>query len=138
MSEETTETTSDGGGEKKDLVAGFKEMGKAEKLVAMGAAGFVLAFVVGKSWSSLFRFSLGWAPTLGFIGAVAVLVLVISRLLGIKLVDAKLGAKLLVLAAVLPALGWVIDTLQNFWYFLALVSMAVMAFGALRLVAPKD
>ena len=137
MNEESAESSGPPA-EKKDVVAGFKEMGKAEKLVAVGAAGFVLAFVVGNSWKLLFRFSEGWAPTLGFVGALGVLVLVITRLLGIKLVDAKLGAKLLVLAAVLPALGWVIDELRNFWYFLALVSMAVMAFGASKLIAPKD
>ena len=139
MSEESTESSSPPA-EKKNLVAGFKEMGLAEKLVAMGAAGYVLAFVFGggNSWKLLFRFSQGWATTLGFVGALGVLVLIITRLLGIKLVNAKLGAKLLVLAAVLPAIGWVIDELQNFWYFLGLVSMALMAFGASKLIGPKD
>ncbi len=142
MSEETNED-SGGGGEKKDVVAGMKAMGRAEQLVALGAASFLLAFLFrGGSWKHLFQFGRysyeGWTYTLGFLGSLCVLVLVITKLLGVKLVNAKLAAKLLVVCAAAPAVGWIIDSLKDFWRFLAIVSVAVMAFAATRLIASKD
>ncbi len=143
MSEESTESSGGGSSEKADLVAGMKAMGRAEQLVALGAAAFLLAFLFrGGMWKHLFQFGRhsyeGWTYTLGFLGSLCVLVLVITKLLGVKLVNAKLAAKLLVVCAAAPAVGWIIDSLKDFWRFLAIVSIAVMAFAASRLVAKKD
>lgn len=135
MSEETTETTS-GDGEKRDVGAAIKNMGSAEKMLALGAAGFLLAFIVNRAWSSLF--DQGWFMTLGFLGSIGVLVFVVTKLLEIKLVDEKLRGKLLILCGAAPAVGWIIDSLKNFWLFLMIVSIAVMAFAATRLIAKKD
>lgn len=145
MTEESSESTgSSTPAEKKDLVAGFKNMGATEKLVAVGAAGFLLAFLVKSevTWKSLFKFGneyiQAWWMTLGFLGAIGVLVLIVTRLMGVKLVDAKLWPKLVLVCAAAPAVGWVIDSLQNFWLFLMMVSTAVLAFGASKLIASKD
>ena len=136
MSEETTETTS-GDGEKRDVGAAIKNMDSAEKMLAVGAASFLLAFIVNSAWGSLFDYQ-GWWMTLGFLGSIGALTLVITKLMGVKLVDAKLGAKLLLLCAAAPAVGWVIDSLKNFWMFLMMISTAVLAFAATRLIAKKD
>lgn len=141
MSEETTESSSSA--PKKDVGAAIKGMGAADKLIAIGAAAFMLAFLVEGPWKSLFKFGSAiygnaWFMTLGFLGSIGVLVLIVTKLLDVKLMDAKLAAKLLIICAAAPALGWVIDSLKNFWYFLAMISVAVMAFGATRLVATKD
>jgi len=148
MSEETTESTSTGGdgGSKKDVAAAIKDMGAAEKLVALGAAAFLLSFLVKSeyTWKSLFKFGssvhiFAWWWTLGFLGSVGALVLIITKMMGVKLVDAKLAGRLVIICASAPAVGWAIDSIsQNFWVLLMMLSTAVLGFAAWRMVASKD
>ncbi len=136
MTEESNDTTS--ASEKKDLIAGLKGMPKAEKWLAAAAATCLLAFVFDSRWNRLFSgkvYSEPWMHTLAFLGSIGLLTLIITRLLGIKVVSNALHPKLVVLCGVLPALGLIIDQLRQrrTWGVLLLASIFVMAYAAAKI-----
>ena len=116
-------------------------MPAAEKLLAAGAAGVLFAFIADNRWKALFKFSSafyqGWMHTLAFFGSIIVLALIITKLLGIKVVDAALHPKLVVLFGVLPALGFVIDELRRlkFMGVVFLAGIVVMAYAAAKITS---
>lgn len=131
-------TETPGGSQPKVDVAGeFRKQPPVDKLLLVAAALYLLAFIVENRWKTLFQFGRAyyrpWEHTLGFVGALAVLVLVVTKLFGIKLVDAALRGKLLVLAAVLPAVGLAIEFLREFWQFLMLVAVLTMAYAGAKI-----
>jgi hypothetical protein len=123
-------------GVKRDVVGEFKRQPMAEKILAVAAAAFLLAFIFdGTGWSILFK---SWKATLAFFGCIGVLVLVVTSLLGIRLVAPKLYNWLLVIAAVLPALGLALDALRNFWYFVMLASILLMAYAGAKITTREQ
>ncbi len=122
------------------VAAEFKKQPLAEKIVGVAALAFLLAFTFDNRWSALFKFGgpfsnfvQPWMHTLGFIGAIGVLFLVITRLFGVRLLPDKLHGRLLVLAAVMPALGMLIDELKNFWGFVMLAGLVLMAYAGAKI-----
>jgi len=132
-----TDTPDAGSQPKVDVAAEFKKQPMVDKLLLVAAAVYLLAFIVENRWKALFKFGSQyyrpWEHTLGFVGALVVLALVVTKLLGVKLVDAKLHVKLLVLAAVLPAVGLAIEFLREFWQFLMLVAILTMAYAGAKI-----
>ena len=122
-----------GGAPKRDIVAEFRKNPAAEKILAAAALGVLIAFIVHGQWSSLFAFKYQWFPTLAFLGSILVLVLVGLDLFGLKVMYAKLRVRVLIVLAVLPALGFVIDMLKTFWPAVMLAGSIVMAFAAAKI-----
>jgi len=142
---EAPQAPSGGEAPKRDLAAEFKQQPLAEKILGVAAAAFLLAFIIGNRWSALFHFGgdfaamyQPWKHTLAFIGAVAVLVLVVTKLMGIRLVDPKLYSKLLVGAAVLPALGLLVEELRDFWGFVMLAGIVLMAYAGAKITTREN
>ncbi len=135
----TPETpTTDSGGPQKDIGKAIAGMQMAEKILGASALLYLLGFIIDRPshWRVLFRFgSYGrpWMFTLGFVGAVGALVLIGTKLFGVKLVDAKLYIKLLILCAILPAVGLLIDSLSDFWGFAILLSTIAMAYAGAKI-----
>lgn len=132
---ESKEST--GGGVNRDVVGEFRRQPLTEKILAVGAAAFLLAFVIDNRWKTLFQFGTEyyqpWMHTLAFLGSIVVLVLVVTKLMGIRLVDPKLYNRLLVAAAVLPAVGLVADQIRQFWGFVMLASIVLMAYAGAKI-----
>ncbi|MHC4608349.1 MAG: hypothetical protein ACYTAF_15670, partial [Planctomycetota bacterium] len=68
-----------------------------------------------------------------FFGAVLVLALVIVDLFGVKFMDARWRVRLLILLAVLPVAGFIIDALRDFWAALMIAGAVVMAYAAAKI-----
>lgn len=122
---------------KRDVVGDFRRQPLAEKILAIGAAAFLIAFVIENQWKTLFQFGSEyyqpWMHTLAFVGSIAVLALVVTKLLGIRLVDPKLYNRLLVGSALLPAAGLLFDELREFWGFVMLASIVLMAYAGAKI-----
>ncbi|MHC4222435.1 MAG: hypothetical protein ACYSUN_00445, partial [Planctomycetota bacterium] len=102
---------------KRDLWAEFTRNPPAEKMLAVAALAVLLGFLFSRqSWSGLFHGQ--WFLTLAFLGSIAVLILVGLDLFGITVMGPKLWVRVLLIAAVTPAIGFVIDQLLDPWYAL--------------------
>jgi len=127
------------GGSKTDVVAAVKGMHFLEKLLLVSAVVYLLAFIFDNRWRTLFKFGTRyyqpWMFTFGFIGSLGALALIGTKLFGVKLVDDKLFTKLLILCAVLPALGLVIQLLTGgtFWYVVMLLVTVAMAYAGVKI-----
>ena len=122
-----------GGAPKRDIVAEFRKNPLAEKILAAAALAVLIAFIVNNSWNLLFKFNVQWFPTFAFLGSVLVLVLVGLDVFGVRVMDAKMRVRVLVLLAILPALGFVIDALKNFWFAVMLAGAFAMALAAAKI-----
>lgn len=131
-SPEPSPAPSEGAAQKKtDPVAGFKKMQTAEKMLAIAAAVTLIAFIIQGKWSFLFAYI--WFPTCAFLGSILVIVLVALELFGVKLFDAKTRIYILILCAILPALGFVVDALRDFWSGVMLAGAIVMGYAAAKI-----
>ncbi|MCZ6574684.1 MAG: hypothetical protein O7C98_16145 [Planctomycetota bacterium] len=133
MTEETPESSeapaSEGSAEGvggPNVVAAFKALPAAEKMLAIAATAALLGFILSSQWDFLFKHT--WFPTCIFLGSVLCLAVIAMDLFGVKVLGHGLKMKLLLLLAVLPAIGFVVDALKNFWYALMLAGMFVMAY----------
>ena len=133
---ETPETDAAPAAQKPSPVDGFKAMKNAEKILAVAAFATLVAFIFGKKWDLLF--SGGWFETCAFLGAIGVILLVSLHLFGVKLVDAKVRTYLLILCAVLPALGFVIDALTHLWHGLMLAGAVAMAYAGAKITTREQ
>jgi len=121
---------------KRDLVGEFKTMRPAEKMLAVAALAVLLAFIFTGHWEFLFKYS--WFPTCAFLGAVGVLALTGLDLFGVKFLGAKARNYVMILLAVLPAAGFVIDALSNFWRAVMLAGAIVMGFAAVKITTREN
>lgn len=112
-------------GPKKDLVAEFKNQPAAEKLLAVAAVVVLVAFIIHNGWNMLFKHI--WFPTCAFLSSVIVIALIVLDMLSVKIMEPKLRTYVLVLLAILPALGFVIDLLRSSF------PMALMLAGAIAM-----
>lgn len=121
---------------KRDLVAEFKAMRPAEKMLAVAALVVLLAFLLKRSWGGLFA---GWFNTCAFIGAVCILALTILDLVGVKTLVGKTRTYVMILLGVLPAAGFVIDLLSSdFWAAVMLAGAIVMGFAAVKITTREN
>jgi hypothetical protein len=128
--ESTPESTP--GAPKKDVAAEIKKMPAAEKLLGLAAIVVLASFIFLNSWGALFKY--GWFPTCSFLGSVGVIALIGVELFGVKLMDAKMRIYVLIVLAMLPALGYVVDQLQrSFWYALMLAGGIAMGVAGARI-----
>ena len=110
----------------------------AEKMLAIAAVAVLLGFLFSPhprfaglfdfSKSSLYDESAGWFNTLAFLGSVFCIILISMDLFGVRAIGQKIKVKLLILVAALPALGFVIDKLNDFWGALMFAGMIVMLY----------
>ncbi|MHC4134015.1 MAG: hypothetical protein ACYTDU_07950 [Planctomycetota bacterium] len=121
---------------KRDMVGDFKAMLPAEKMLAIAALAVLLAFLFKRSWGGLFA---GWFDTCAFLGAVCVLVLTGLDLFGVKFLSGKARTYVMILLGVLPAAGFVIDTLSHdFWVAVMLAGAIVMGFAAVKITSREN
>ena len=133
---ENPETEAAPAAKKPDPIAGFKAMKNAEKILAVAAFATLIAFIFGKKWNVLFQGD--WFETCAFLGAVGVILLVTLDLFGVKVVDAKVRTYLVILFAVLPALGFVIDALTQLWHGLLLAGSVAMAYAGAKITTREQ
>ena len=137
-----TENPGTGAQAKVDVAGEFKKQPFVDKLLLVAAAAYLLSFIVanrGKARSKCGSSEyLPWEHTLGFVGSIIVLALVVTKLFGVKLVDAKLHVRLLVVGAVMPAVGLAIDALSEFWSFLMLLCILVMAYAGAKITTREQ
>ena len=140
MTEETPESSeapaSEGSAEAAggpNVGAEFKALPAAEKMLAIAASAALLGFILSDQWSFLFK--VGWFTTCIFLGSVLCLVIIALDLFGVKFLGHGIKMKLLLLLAVLPAIGFVVDALKDFWYALMLAGMLVMAYVGAKIGA---
>jgi hypothetical protein len=131
-----TENQGAGAPPRKDLVAAFKEMPPAEKLLAVAAVAVLLGFIVANLWRWLFKYT--WFPTCAFLGAAGVLVLILLDLLAVKVMDAKSRTYVMIGLAVLPALGYVVDQFSNFWGAVMLAGAIVMGVAGAKITTREQ
>jgi hypothetical protein len=128
--ESTPESTS--GAPKKDVAAEIKKMPAAEKLLGLAAVVVLLSFIIDGPWNALFKYR--WFPTCSFLGSVGVIALISVELFGVKLMDAKMRIYLLIVLAMLPAVGFVVDMLKNnFWQAVMLAGGIAMGVAGARI-----
>lgn len=125
-----------------DLVAEFKKMPTAEKMLACASVAALLGFIVLGAWSALFKLGFGaqvWLfPTFAFLGSLATILLFVTKLFGLRIMDPALFTKVLVGAGVLPVVGFVISTLINFWSGLMLAACIAMAYAAAKITTREN
>jgi len=121
---------------KRDVLGHFKAMPPAEKMLAIAALGVLLAFIFTGSWNFLFKF--GWFHTCAFLGAVCILALTGLDLVGTKFLEGKARTYVVILLGVLPAIGFVIDALHNFWHAVMLAGAIVMGFAAVKITTREN
>ncbi|MHC4933756.1 MAG: hypothetical protein ACYTGV_16370 [Planctomycetota bacterium] len=116
---------------KRNLWAEFTRNPPAEKMLAVAAIAVLLGFLFSRqSWGGLFE---EWFLTLAVLGSAAVIVLVGLDLFGMTVMSPKLRVRVLLIAAVLPALGFVIDKLMDPWYALMIAGAVFMAYAAAKI-----
>lgn len=121
---------------KRDFVAEFKAMLPAEKMLAVAALVVILAFIFVGRWSYLFKYR--WFDTCAFLGAICILALTVLDLVGTQFLKGKARTYVMILLGVLPAIGFVIDALSNFWHALMLAGAIVMGFAAVKITTREN
>lgn len=121
---------------KRDLLGDIKAMRPAEQMLAVAALAVLLAFIVAGGFRVLFKYN--WFPTCAFLGAVGVLALTGLDLFGVKFLSGKLRTYVMILLGVLPAIGFVIDELSNFWSAVMLAGAIVMGFAAVKITSREN
>ena len=104
----------------------------AETILAGSGAAVLIGFVFTAGWGNLLH---SWHVALAFAGAVVAVTLLVFKMLGIKSLPSALQDKLIVGCAALPALGFLIEQLRNFWSFLLLAGTVGMAYAAYRIMS---
>jgi len=134
---ETAQPSSSGGGASAaKAAADFKAMPMFEKILAVAALVALVSFLFGVGFSWLFK---SWHATGLFLGSVGVLGLIGTKLFGVVLLAGATHTFVLVLFALLPAVGLVIDTLSGtVWGFLALVATLAMAYAAAKITSREQ
>ena len=129
----------DGGGHAstggRNLWESFRLLPAAEKLLAGACAGLVFGWLVTARWSLLFDFGTlgGWFATFSAFGAGFTLVLLFVKLLNIPWPKKSVHTRLLIVSALLPTLGLVVELLNNFWFAVMLTGALAMAYAAGRI-----
>jgi hypothetical protein len=122
---------------KRDLVAEFKAMLPAEKMLAIAALVVLLAFfILKREGGALFG---GAFDTCAFVGAVCILALTGLDLFGVKVLAGKARTNVMILLGVLPAAGFVIWLLKgDFRAAVLLAGAIVMGFAAVKITTREN
>jgi len=124
---------------RRNPLAEFNRLDPAEKMLAGAAVAVLLGFLFVNAWGQLFSFKgQGWFHTFAFVGALGVVGVTALDLFGVKYVDAKFRPVILVGCAILPAIGFVLYSLGEFWWSLMLAGAVVMGYAAARITARED
>ena len=130
MTEETPESSeaqaAEGSADGPDLAKAFKALPAAEKMLAIAAIAVLLGFIIAGGFEVLFKAI--WFPTCAFIGSVLCLVIITMDLFGVKVLGHGLKMRVLILLAITPALGFIVDALSDFWAALMLAGSIMMLY----------
>lgn len=128
-SSETGTHASTGG---KDLWDSFLRLPFAEKLLSGAAAAVTVGWLITAQWSQLFDFGDpgGWFATFAAFGAGSTIVLLFVKVLNIPWLNRTAHSRLLIVCALLPALGLLVELTLNFWYAVMLIGALAMAWAA--------
>ena len=121
---------------KRDVVGDFKAMLPAEKRLVIAALAVILAFIFAGRWNFLFKYA--WFPTCAFLGAACILALAGLDLAGTQFLKGAARTYVMILLGVLPAAGFVIDALHNFWHAVMLAGAIVMGFAAVKITSREN
>jgi hypothetical protein len=116
---------------KADPVGAFKDMQTAEKILIAAALGVLVAFTFAGHWARLF--SGQWFITCAAVGSVGTLAFAALEMFGIKPVRRPARTYLIVFLALVPALGFIIDRLIDFWDGMVLAGAVAMAYAAAKI-----
>ena len=113
---------------KPDPVKEFKAMPSAERWLAALATAVIAAYLIGGA-------SRGWGTSVfdacALLGALAVLVLVVPHLFGVRLLAPRIRMYAFAVAGVFPAVGFVIQVLtSDTWHALMLAGGVAMGLTA--------
>lgn len=127
------EESQEGGGAaprkpKPDPVKEFKAMPSAERWLAILAVGVIAAYLI-------FALSASWSlqpfDVCSLLGSLAILVLVVPHLFGIRILTPRIRMYAFAVAGVFPAVGFVIQLLTgDFWHALMLAGGVAMGLTA--------
>ncbi|MFQ5843704.1 MAG: hypothetical protein ACE5JG_01820, partial [Planctomycetota bacterium] len=92
--------------EPRALSTEFGKLPGAERVLAFAALAVLLGFLFRRGWS---EFGTRWYLTLGLFGSCGALLLIAMKLFGVRLFRPSLDSRILVVCALLPALGYVVD-----------------------------
>ena len=113
---------------KADPVKEFKAMPAAERWLAVIAAGVIVAYLIyalTKTWS------LQPFDVCSLAGSLAVLVLVVPHLFGVRILSPRVRMYVFAVAGVFPAVGFVIQLLTgDIWHALMLAGGVAMGLTA--------
>jgi hypothetical protein len=130
--ERTAEPKSAQQKEGRDLWGALWRLGGTEKVLAVACGAVLIGFLFDKSlsWGAVFG---TWHGVMAFSGAIGAMALILLRALRIRLLPKAHEARALMILALLPAGGLVIQALQNPWGFVLFGGMIGMAYAGLRL-----
>ena len=128
-------TTSPASDSQPGPVDAFGSMPRAEKMLAAAAAGVLVGFLFSREWDLLFA---DWFMTCALIGSAAVLALIIVDLFGIRFMDAKLRTWIIIILALIPAAGFVIDKILKPWTAVMLAGAIVMGLAAVKITTREN
>ncbi len=104
----------------------------AETILGGSGAAVLFGFVFTAGWGNLLH---SWHVALAFAGATIAVTLLVFKMIGIKSLPAAVQDKVIVGCASLPAVGYLIEQLQNTWSFLMVAGTVGMAYAAYRIMS---
>ncbi len=122
------------GGER-DILASFFSLPSDERFLAGASLLALVAFGFARGWTLLFRFGEtgGWFFTFLPIGAALTLGILAARRVVPRFLDPLSRDRALLVAALLPCTGLLVELLGQIWAAIMIVGALAMARGAYRL-----
>ncbi len=123
------------GGKRPDVLASFFTLPPEERILAGSSLLALVAFGFARGWTLLFRFGEtgGWFFTFALLGGGVTLALLAARRLYPGLLDHRSRDRAILIAALLPTTGLVIELLGQIWAAVMIVGALGMARGAYRI-----
>jgi len=117
------------------MLASFFTLPAEERFLAGSAILALIAFGFARGWTLLFRFGEtgGWFFTLALIGAGLTLALLAARRLYPGLLEPRSHDRAILVAALLPCTGLLVELLGQVWAAILILGALGMARGAYRL-----
>ena len=116
----------------RDLWTSLWRLDGTQKVLGAACGAVLIGFLFDKNlpWSAVFG---TWHGVLAFAGAVGALALIVLRALHVRVLPKAHEARAMMILALLPAGGLVIQALQNPWGFVMFAGVIGMAYAGLRL-----
>ena len=119
---------------KSDVFERFQALSGAQRILFWVSIATLLGFVVERAWGVLTSpDNVGfWFVLLAIIGSIGTLTLLSMRLLKVPMMAPSVHARVVLLVAMLPAVGLLIELLSHFWAALMMVGAGAMAYVCVR------